>query len=293
VLNSDHLMQALEAAGADGNVIYVSVAITSGLREIALLNELGLRSAYTLRMQHRDRWLAEVVGPNESDAHCYAAAVRSAVWANGALVVDPSRMSVEGWNQDDYNGFWVELMSRHARQVVASPGWEFSQGARMEIGYGLGLGLEVVDIEGKPLPAGQLRTAAEDARTQLTTAGWTLAEVDAYLLPLGDGARPTLHPSPQSAVFSWLGSERQRQVDLHPPDVDDRRTREGGIATDGGWARQLRKYWERAQDQGLEDPKGRLALARCVATACGLLESVVRVHGPISVSGTTEEGSDG
>lgn len=284
MLQTRHLLQALEAAGADHNVVYVSVPITSGEREISLMNALGVRNADELRATHRDRWLSDVVRPNEEAAHACATLVRAAPWTVGTVVVDPSRMTVEGWSQDDYNAFWVELMRRHVRKLVASPGWAYSRGARIEVELALSLGIEIVDINGTLLKREAVELEASAARSALLDDGWRSEEVDAYLPPLSDTSSADLRPSAQSDIFAWLIAERQHQVSAFGPDVDDSRTTNDGLKDGGWWQSQLNKYWTCAKERGLDDPNGRLALAKYVATACGLLESSVRIHGPISDS---------
>ena len=195
MLQAEHLMQALEAAGADHNVIYVSVPITSGRREVALFDEIGVRDTDHVRREHNERWLAEVVGANEDEARADAARVRQSPWAVGSIVVDPSRMKVEGWAQDDYNGFWVELMRRHVRRVVATPGWAFSRGARTEVALALSLSLPVVGVEGEQHSPGDLIEEVRAARAELRGAGWSPAEVDLYLQPLSINSGPDLRPS--------------------------------------------------------------------------------------------------
>ncbi|MDP9332217.1 MAG: hypothetical protein M3Q30_02725 [Actinomycetota bacterium] len=281
MLQTRHLMQALEAAGADRNVVYVSVPITSGRREIALFEELDVRNADELRNAYRERWLTDVVRANEDEAHLYASEVRRSKWAAGSIVVDPSRMKVEGWAQDDYNAFWVELMERHVCRVVATPGWSYSRGARIELGLALSLALEVVDLDGRPLSPTIVTEEAEAARAALLCDGWSQEEVDAYLPPLSVGNSIDLQPSAQSDAFSWLVAERARQVVFFGPDTDDDRTRTGGLSEGGGWKLQLNKYWDRAEKLGPDTLNGRLALAKFVATACGMLESALRTFGPI------------
>lgn len=281
MLNPLHLIQALEAAGADGNVLYVSVPITSGVRELRAMRALGLRSSVDFRNAHPDRWRVEVVEPNEREARRHTASIREALWARGQLVVDPSRMQVEGWGQDDYNGFWIELMRRHVRRLVATPDWESSRGARGEVGYAMALGLQVVDLSGRPIEPGELERRADEALSELRSAGWPAAEAGRYLPPLDIAARPDLRPSAQSQVFTWLGDERQSQVRFFGAASDDEHTVADGIRADGWWRRRLDRYWGRAEADGIDTAAGRLALAKYVATACGVLESVVRLHGGI------------
>lgn len=290
MLNTNHLMQALESAGADHNVVYLSVPITSGRREFALMKELGTTSSDVLRTNHRKRWLREVVELNSEDARRYATDLREATSGAGEIVVDPSRMQVAGWEQDDYNAFWVELMGLHVVRLVAAPDWAFSRGARGEIAYAIALGIDVSDLQGRVIDEGDLQRLAEAARAELASNGWPAADVDDRLPSLESLRKPELRPSAQSEVFYWLGAERKRQVEMFGPQADDARTREEGLELGGWWDRQLSRYWEKARSEGLSDDQGRLLLARYVATACALLESAVRVYGRLPPPGEAQDG---
>ena len=281
MLTNRHLLQAFEAAGAAAGTIYLSVPITSGRREIAILQELGIGSR-EFRSKYPDRWRDEVIRPNEGEALMFADKVRAD--AAGLLVVDPSRMTVTGWDQDDYNGFWVRLLERYAVQVAAAPGWEFSKGARGEVGAAVALGLPVVDIDGRTLARADLEAADRRARTALIQDGWAEKEVDAYLTAMNYVDPPRLQVSPASRVFEWLVEERAYQVHKFGTALDDEHTR-NGLGDEGWWWRQLMNYYHRAGVLGCDAPVGRQALAKFVATACGLLESVVRVYGPLPPAG--------
>jgi hypothetical protein len=285
VLSDEHLLQALCAAGVQGrNVVYVSAAITSGRREVNLLQKLGLHSPEALRNSEPELWRHEVMEANERDALANATLVREAQWVlRGHIVVDPSRMFVKGWDQDDYNHFWVRMMSEHVRYLVATPGWECSRGARTEVGYALTFSpaqLAVVDMDGSPLGVSTITSLAEAARAALFESGWSPQEVDSYLAPLAL-ARPNLAPSPQSQTFDWLIDERRYQVRRFGSASDDQHLREDALDEDGWWSTQLQTYLERARAADPSDPAARTELAKFAATAVAAMESAIRVHGPI------------
>jgi hypothetical protein len=285
MLRDDHLLQAMHAAGVHRrNVVYVSVPITSGEREIALLDETGLRSSLELRTTKPDTWRERVLEPNSQDADRRATAVRSAAWVpHDFVVVDPSRITVQGWEQDDYNRFWVRLMEEHVRYLVSTPGWQFSRGARTEVGYALTFSdatLEIVDVTGTPLSPTGIRASAEEARRGLMQRGWLQEEIDAYLPPLRE-ERPDLSPSAQSQAFGWLIAERRFQVRHYGPEQDDRHLVDGGLRPEGWWSKQFTHYLDRARAADLRDEDARLELAKFVATAVAMLESAIRVHGPV------------
>lgn len=294
MLSEEHLVQAMMAAGVRGrNVVYVSVPITSGQRELQLMRKLGVRSSDELRTNDPVLWQREVLEANERDALANVALVRDAAWLPpGFVVVDPSRMSVKGWDQDDYNRFWVRLMSEHVRFLVATPGWEYSRGARTEVGYALTFAtehLEVVDQDGHRIDADALHGLAETARSMLAGMGWSSNEVDAYLSPLAT-EKPDLSSSAQSQTFNWLIAERRFQVRQFGSEQDDRRLIEGGLDPSGWWATRLEIYLDRARTGELPDEPTRVELAKFVATAVALLESAIRVYGPVPRPGTHKAG---
>lgn len=285
MLSDEHLIQAMMAVGMrDRNVVYVSVPITSGQREVDLMRKVGAHSAGELRDVEPDLWRHNVLQANEVAALTHVEAVRRAPWVPGGfVVVDPSRMSITGWDQDDYNGFWVRLMTEHVRFLVATPGWEYSRGARTEVGYALTFDpadLQVVDEGGTPIHPDELRERAASVCSTFAEMGWSVDEAQAYLPPLAE-RRPTLVPSAQSQTFNWLVAERRFQVRHFGSERDDRRLVESGLERSGWWHQQLDEYLRRAQAGPLAQGSARTDLAKFAATAVALLESAIRVHGPV------------
>lgn len=277
MLTADHLLQAFEAAGADGRLVYVSVPITSGRREIALMKATGCRTSAELRRVHLDRWRLEVLKRNEADALILANEVRSSSDPS-AVVVDPSRMSVTGWEQDDYNGFWVRLVDRFAIRLVASHGWAYSKGARQEVAYAARKLIPVTDASGRTLTLRDLLEEDRRVRQELLLDGWSPEDVTTYLPTFDIESPKLLQPSAASIAFNWLSAERFYQTEKFGTAQDDQHTLDG-LGDDSWWWQQLTNYFHRSRVLGLDSPLGRQAIAKFAATACGLLESVIRVHG--------------
>jgi hypothetical protein len=293
---ADLLLEAFQAAGADDGLIYVSVPITSGRRELTLMAQLSC-TRDELRTEHRQRWLEEVVRPNESEAITYAARVRALFPQQ--LVVEPARLHVSAWSQADYGAFWETLIRKFALRLVATPDWAFSSGARQEVAVALEIGLPILDIQGQPLDLEDLARADADARKLARELGFSEREVAEYLptLPLeAPAARPPDATQLEAArreaqvnwalseVFSWLRGERALQIRHFGAERDDQHTREG-LGEGSWWVSQLDRYFGRARELGLETSGGRQALAKFVATAIALLESAVRLYGPLPSPG--------
>jgi hypothetical protein len=90
-----------------------------------------------------------------------------------------------------------------------------------------------------------------------------------------------LNDATAQEVFNWLIGERAYQLNKFGIAQDDLHTAEGINMNDSWWWNQMVMYIHRSAILGLETPNGRQALAKFVATACGMLESVVRTHGPL------------
>ena len=98
---------------------------------------------------------------------------------------------------------------------------------------------------------------------------------------------------PIAQTFGWLQSERAYQVNKFGTDLDDQHTQEFGVRSETWWPEQVAMYLLRANLFGLDSPQGRQAVAKATATMCGLLESVIRVHGQLPLPGVSSGNLDG
>lgn len=92
------------------------------------------------------------------------------------------------------------------------------------------------------------------------------------------------------AWLEWLKTEHavysDAKFDEQRPEHDER-LREDGIGIESWWRLQVFQYVQRAHVLGLETPQGRQALAKGLAAYTGLLESTIRVHGPLPPAGVS------
>lgn len=96
---------------------------------------------------------------------------------------------------------------------------------------------------------------------------------------------------PAAATFEWLQKERAYQVGKFGIELDDVHTNEG-IGKESWWQDQIGMYMHRANLLTLDNILGRQALAKAVATACGMLESVIRTHGRLPAPGVSSGNVD-
>lgn len=292
----DAILQGFAAAGADRGLYYLSTAITTGRRELELLERLGCKSRAELRTNHSSEWQTAVVAPNERDALLNADIFAETV-SLGLLVVNPARINLRHWEQDHYDELWTRLIEDFPVVVVATPGWEFSRGARLEVQLAIQLEIQVLDVTGAALAPKTLIAMAESADAEIELRGWRFEGVELPPLDVrlaGASSRTPvrrfeIRSEPAEAfarqVFVWLARERNYQLKKFGVELDDEHTMQFGLAADGWWSRQLESYYHRARVLGIDQMNGRQALAKYVATACGLLESVVRVYGRLPAPG--------
>lgn len=291
-LEIEAAIQAFSAAGADRGVLYLSTPITTGLYEYELMDELGLERT-DLRAKRQDDWLMHVVAANETDAAQQADRLTE-TWALGRLVINPARVKFSTWSQDEYDVLWSRLLKEFPTTVVPLPGWAYSRGARLEISLAVELGLAVLGLDGGRLTHDALLREVQRADNEIEERGWlrfapplprVLLSPDSTLSPQSGAETPDEAYARQ--VFVWLVRERGYQLKKFGTQLDDEHTEASGLQADGWWSHQLQMYYHRAGVLGLEHLNGRQALAKYVATACGLLESVVRVHGWLPAPGLT------
>lgn len=287
-------LQAFVAAGGDRGVFYLSTPITTGRRELELMAQLGIVSREELRHHHSGEWLNKVVRPNKRDAVLQADLVTETI-ALGKLVINPARITHADWSQSDYDNLWTRLIQEFPVLIVPVPGWEYSRGSRLEVQLACALGIPVVDIDGTPFANEYLAQLARSADIEISANGWggpdtQLPPFDpAASTPLVASRRMQLRSTPDEAfareIFSWLVRERNYQLGKFGTALDDKHTLDDGLTPQGWWDRQLAMYFHRARILGLEQMNGRQALAKYVATACGMLESVVRLYGRLPSPG--------
>jgi hypothetical protein len=291
-LNLDSITKAIidtvRCVGGDLGIVYVTVPITSGFREIRLMHELGC-SRQELRSGHSDRWRTEVVQPNEADAEAFALVAK--MQYPNRLVLNPAALQVSEWSQAQYNDMWNEVLRQFCDVLVVTPDWAFSVGARLEVKEMSALGRSVVDMFGRQVTSSELMSQMESANNQLLEMGWTEEKIAELLPPIG--IRPEVRMSRSiphaewNAALEWIIAERRWQRSIPEFADDDRTLRDGSDCRGGEWQTLLDKYLGRARAAGINSTEGGLNLMKFVSAAVAFMESVTRVYGPFPEPGVS------
>lgn len=281
------ILDALRCVGATNGTVYVTVPITTGLREFQLMRDLSC-DRETLRTLHRQRWLAEVKELNEADAAAYTLMVQ--LQNEDRLVLNPAALQVDGWTQEHYGSMWSQVLLQFCDKLVVTPDWAFSVGARHEVQQMYVLGREVVDVFDQQLTPAHVLDADRKAHETLSKMGWSDDEIAKMLptikLPRNPGLSTRRFQQLEfNSAIKWFIDERNWQ-NREPGFRDLERTlADGPKAENGSWRGKLDKYYRLAQEAGIETPEGGTHLFAFVSLAIAMVENVGDVFGPLPEPG--------
>ncbi|MBW3538014.1 DUF4406 domain-containing protein [Candidatus Parcubacteria bacterium] len=167
--------------------LYISVPITSGRREVRLLNRLNCTRT-ELRTRHKRYRYELIIRPNEADAKRFGRSIKPLLRAWPAI--NPAAISVADWGQEDYMDLWLPAIVCYVTAMVVTPGWAFSGGSRLEVNLALQLGAPIFDHLARLLSVKDLELQDAWARQTLRREGWSNAQIDDYLPPITFQQRP-------------------------------------------------------------------------------------------------------
>lgn len=153
------LMSAFETVLDGKTAIYAAVPVTSGLRLWKLASELKISDLGKISQTAPERYAQEVFVPNSSFAQAFAASARKRY----GLVIDPSRLVIPDWSQQQYWLFWEQIILRCVKTLLLSPEWEYSRGCVYECIFAVKHSIPVISAEGEILDVHELRAVVSEA----------------------------------------------------------------------------------------------------------------------------------
>ncbi|WP_006245925.1 hypothetical protein [Mycolicibacterium tusciae] len=162
VLDSFGACLGLERKG----VMYVSTPITTGRRFYDWL----LASGYLpdSGAEYGQAHAREVIAKNTASAQALVATVRRRF---DKTVVDPTRLDVPFWTQDDFHAFWTRLITDYVGVVVFNDGWEYSTGCCREYAAAVNAEATSLDANLSVLPPNVALMLTEQAIGRLRDEG--------------------------------------------------------------------------------------------------------------------------
>jgi hypothetical protein len=272
------ILDTLRCVGAEKGIIYVTVPITTGLRELKLMHDLHL-SRDELRRLHPDRWTTEVKRTNEADAKAFTTMVQ--LLNEDRLVLNPAELQVETWSQDEYAAMWNDVLSQFCEKLVLTPDWAFSRGARSEVQRMLLLKRPIVDIFGAPVSPESLKRADDEAVQRMTELSWTPEDARAHLGLITIPAQPVPRPwarTGQDDVIRWVIKARRWQNQIPQFSDRERTQRDLPRAEHGEWREKLDKYLNRAAEAEFGSNEAGTNILIFLSLAVAMMEHVAEAE---------------
>jgi hypothetical protein len=175
------------------SAIYCSAPLTSGKRYVEWLRgKKNFVDFDEVDAENRASHLASVLTPNIEHARQFVQHLRTRV---NRPVIDPTAIPpIAGWRQQDWLGFWEQVIALYACEVVFINGWEFSYGCVHEFWFAYTTGLPVYDEDGQPLGLVDGKERIAKAVDMLQASGVSTARLEKVLKSLGDASSP--HSAP-------------------------------------------------------------------------------------------------
>src|SRR5262249_43122175 len=143
------------------------------LRLWKLAAEQCLSDPAQVRRRFPTKYELKVLGPNLQDANrAFTVAQRE---YPDHQIVNPGRVSVTGWSQEQYRRAWKAFISKFIDTVLASEDWPYSRGCVDEVLHALKIGVRVVDIHKNELSPESAREQLEKAHAIATRLGLSVS----------------------------------------------------------------------------------------------------------------------
>ncbi len=158
-------------------ILYVSTPVTGGHRLYQFLEEKGKKSVRELDPGDNGQFVCNVIEKNCAAAGDLADKFRN----DDTLVVDPSRLAVNRWQQAEYLNHWLDVV-KIASGVVLQDGWELSEGCVHEARTAFSLGIPVSDARGEQLTRDSALERLEASVARVRAAGFNPPDLKEVLL---------------------------------------------------------------------------------------------------------------
>jgi hypothetical protein len=165
------ILAAIDCILNGERAVYASSDLTTGRRFYELLRESEARDPEALRAKlGPEAYRQRLFEPNAEAAKAFARRVRDFLGAR-VLVITPAPLSVPGWSQNEYLGFFETLIRTRVQGAYFNEGWEYSNGCAFEFVTAQEAGVPTFDALGVPLDRGAALDRIERAMTALHAAG--------------------------------------------------------------------------------------------------------------------------
>lgn len=144
----------------DRTALYIAMPITSGRRLWNLAKRIGIQNLEQISSLHPRLFEQEVFEPNLNDATQMVRGIRSRY---SQPVIDPSRLVVREWTQEQYRSVWRAVISSKVSLLIVSNMWEYSIGCVEEVSSALENRIPILDQSDRLLTLNDISSAIAGA----------------------------------------------------------------------------------------------------------------------------------
>lgn len=140
--NIKQLLQVYRTVINDTSAIYISTPMTSGLLYMKAFESLTEDEKKTGLDADRRNSLF-----NENCQHARSVAAMTRLHFPTSVVIDPTRIEIEGWEQNDYLTFWRQVIIDNVQVIRFVNNWHYSNGCAYEFLIGAITNKVMIDEE--------------------------------------------------------------------------------------------------------------------------------------------------
>ncbi len=157
--DAELILGAFECLVDGKRAVYIAVPITTGIRLWEVAKSHKISQLRDIGKKYPDAFHRCVLKPNLKDAKRISEQVRK----KNVLAIDPSRLMINEWSQDDYAQLWKSVLKSRVDRVALSPNWVYSLGCLEEYLTAFKSGLAITNLAGKKVTLDDAKLEIEQA----------------------------------------------------------------------------------------------------------------------------------
>ena len=156
IQNLQEFLSVFDCIAGANQATYISIPITTGFQFLDWYKTEGrqIKPGELYDELHYKK----VIEVNIRASAAFIAHIRQ---QKKGLVIEPTKLTVLGWGQNDYHNFWVAVINRFIKDAWFADGWHLSKGCTLEFLTAKQKGIPVYDMQGREISTEQGYTLIE------------------------------------------------------------------------------------------------------------------------------------
>jgi hypothetical protein len=162
----NEVLSVLDCVLHENEATYISIPITTGLRFLDWYKMEG-KNIVSSEEYHALHY-KQVIEQNISASADFVEHVRN---TRGNAVIEPTKLVVKDWTQNDYHNFWIRIINRFIKEAFFMTGWHLSKGCTLEFLTAKRKGIPVYDVDSRPISTDEACTLLESTIDEYAKLG--------------------------------------------------------------------------------------------------------------------------